>query len=666
MPTLDELKQARENAFIAGRDSDVSILDAAIAKQRRLPPQMQNMPTAMASMFPVEGNVPQKAPEPSLGERALGAGETALTMVTGATGGTAGMLGGTLKGLARELVAGQFGTNEAAQRIEDLAMKFAAAGTYEPRTEAGQKMTQAVMEPVMQVAPALAPIAGTLAPAGAMIKPAAPYVETAATATRKAATDSARIVAQHVRDSLGITGSETGAAGAGRASRPSGTAASGGFGADSAGAARLSAAEERLQRAASMPVPISLTKGAAARDAELLSFEKKQIMNPELGGPLRDRAELNNLQILQNIESLIDDTGAVARDRPAMGRSVTSALLKGYNEMKTSVRAAYTAANQSAGAREVVNGAKRIIVDNDGELQQTTVFDYLNSIPEDLPMSGVPDAAKKFAINLGLAARDDSGALVPIAGTTVKQWEVWRKAVGQSVGTQPADKTYVSLVKGAIDDTLGDLGGKPYQVARALRRKTARKYENRGIVANLVETVRGRSDPKIAANEVYQKTIAPASPEEVRFLRRVLMTAGPEGQQAWRELQGATMRELYQTATKNASRDSSSTPIVSPAQLNQSVRALDAAGLLDEVFGKKRAEIIRDLNELSLEVSTVPPGTLVNTSGTGMTILAAIAEAGVSGVLTGLPVPAITMLKLVGSSVKSNKLKARIARHLNP
>lgn len=664
MATLDELQQARKNAFIAGRDADVSILDYAIQKQRSLPAQQQNMPSPIASMVSPEEIIQPRTQEPSLGQQALGAGETALSVLTGATGGAAGMLGGTLKGLAREMVAGEFGTPAAANRIEQTAMEAAGALTYQPRTESGQQMTQAVMEPVMAVAPALAPIAGTLAPAAAMIRPATPFVQTATAATSRAAKDASGIALQHLRDSLGIAAKEAGETGA---SGAPGAAQMGGFGADSAGAARLSAAQERLQRAASMPVPISLTKGAAERSAELLGFEKEQIKNPALGGPLRERAELNNLQILQNIEALIDDTGAVLSDRPAMGRSVTSALLTGYDEMKQRVRSAYEAANSSAGAREIVDGFKRVAIpDDEGSLQQATVFDYLNSIPESLPSTGVPDSAKSFALKLGLASRDETGAIVPARGATVKQWEKWRQEIARSVGTEPADKMYVSKIKNSIDETLGDLGGKPYQMARAMRRQMARKFEDRAIVANLVETVKGRRDPKIAANEVYQKTISPASPEEVRFLKRVLMTTGPDGQQAWAELQGATLRELYDATTRNAARDSSGNPIASPAQLNQRVRALDSSGLLNEIFGKKRAEIIRDLNELSLEVSTSPPGTLINNSGTSMTLLAALAEAGTTGALTGLPVPALSILKAASSSIKNNRLKARIARHLKP
>jgi hypothetical protein len=81
---------------------------------------------------------------------------------------------------------------------------------------------------------------------------------------------------------------------------------------------------------------------------------------------------------------------------------------------------------------------------------------------------------------------------------------------------------------------------------------------------------------------------------------------------------------------------------------------------LDIVLGKEKAQTIRDLNEVLQYVQTVPPGTLVNTSGTAGVILAAITEAGTTGFLTGLPVPVLTGVRVATQYVKDRKLKARI------
>jgi hypothetical protein len=83
----------------------------------------------------------QNAPlprEPGIGQQLIGAGETALTLGTAATGGTLGTLAGTLQGLSQQILSGQFGTPEAMRAVEQAAAKGAQALTYQPRTQAGQ------------------------------------------------------------------------------------------------------------------------------------------------------------------------------------------------------------------------------------------------------------------------------------------------------------------------------------------------------------------------------------------------------------------------------------------------------------------------------------------------------------------------------------------------
>ena len=107
----------------------------------------------------------------TLAEQALGAGETALTLATGATGGTVGMMGMFLKGLADELVSGEFGTPEAATRIERQAMEGMEALTYTPRTEAGREALQTTGEALAPLT-AVAPLSGQMQAFGAAGKAA--------------------------------------------------------------------------------------------------------------------------------------------------------------------------------------------------------------------------------------------------------------------------------------------------------------------------------------------------------------------------------------------------------------------------------------------------------------------------------------------------------------
>jgi len=124
--------------------------------------------------------------ESTFGEKALGAGEAALTAATGATGGTAGLVAGTFAGIIDELRSGEFGSNEAANRIEQKAADLMQALTYAPKTEKGQEYVGDIGEAGAALAP-LAGLSGPLMQAGQLGKAARPQIAQAGQTATKAA-----------------------------------------------------------------------------------------------------------------------------------------------------------------------------------------------------------------------------------------------------------------------------------------------------------------------------------------------------------------------------------------------------------------------------------------------------------------------------------------------
>jgi hypothetical protein len=592
----------------------------------------------------------QNAPlpqEPSIGQQLIGAGETALTLGTGAVGGTIGTIAGTLQSLSQQILSGQFGTPEAARAVDKAAAEGAQALTYQPRTQAGQEQVQAVGQVLANVLP---PVLPAIAAPGAVMqaaRTAAPTVgaarqiagaagQRAATATGQAIARPVQAATTAVRETLGM---ETPAV---ATTAPAGTARASG------GAAATPEAMRRTTTAESLPVPVQLTKGAATRDAQQLAFEKEQIKS-DLGGPLRQRAEENNLQALQNFDALAEMTDAQLMDLSSTGGAVVKSLTDGLTAAKNKTRAAYKAA------------------ENAGELENnvtlSSVVDYINeNIPEG-DLAPILKAAQQKAIAIGAAAPDADGRLVaqPI---TLRQAESLRQTF-QRAGFEGADQFHGGSLKRAFDVETEGLGGDLYKKARQIRLDQARKFENRAIVARLIKNRKGMEDPQVAADQVFRKSILNSSPEEITFLKRVLLTSGKDGQQAFKELQGATVRHLRDEATKGMGMDSQDRPLISPAKLHQSVQALDANGRLDVILGKKNAQTVRDLDDVVRYVTTVPPGTLVNSSGTAGTLMAAIAEAGATGALTGLPLPVASGLRQIIKMRQEGRTKAKINDALN-
>jgi hypothetical protein len=602
-----------------------------------------------------EQRITPKETESGFMSQLVGAGETALTVGTSLTGGLVGTIGGGLAEALQQALAGKFGTREAARAIEQRAATGAERYTYMPRTEAGMEQVQAIGR-VAGMLPPVLPGALDVGMLGGAIKQVAPIAETTALRGLQAVTKGAQETAQAAQRGKGIVQEALGL----------GTPSTTGVGArTSAGAAATPAGMQREATARGLPVEFDLTLGARERDAAQLAFEKEQIKGP-LGAPLRERSELNNLQALQNFDALIDMTGSqtAAIGPAATGNSVIDALSKGWQGAKAKTSAAYTKADNSPEALNPVDLSIPRTLKYGEQETTTTLFDYLNSKASGVPSSAIPDTAKQYAIKLGIATKDENGNLVPLP-SNVKTLEQLRKEINASTDYDIVNKRESAIIKSLIDETTKDVSGPLYSEARALREKQARKYEGRAVVANLLTTVKGKDDPKVAASEAFQKSILNATPEEVTFLRRVLLTSGKDGQKAMKELQGATIKHLENVSTAGLQTDSMGRSIVSPAKLNQAVNALDADGRLDIILGKQQAQTVRDLNEVVKYVQTVPPGTLINSSGTSMALMGAIAEAGTTGVLTGLPVPMISLIRAATQGIKNNKTKARINEALN-
>ena len=181
MATLQQLETALVNADKAGDQDAARQLAAVIQRARQ--DQSNQIPGAE-----VQESI-QRPAETTLGQDIAGAGETALALGTGATTGTLGMIGGALKGFAEQLLSGQFGTQQAADAVEQAATQGQEALTYAPRTQAGQEQTQAVGEalaPLAAVAPFTSELGAITQSTRAAVPAAIATIERAAPAARGA------------------------------------------------------------------------------------------------------------------------------------------------------------------------------------------------------------------------------------------------------------------------------------------------------------------------------------------------------------------------------------------------------------------------------------------------------------------------------------------------
>lgn len=631
MATLQQLETALINAHNAGDTDAARRLAKVISaeRERRKTSPTFGIPEVDDETTDVPGTV-AKPPEPTLGEKITGAGEAALTTATGATGGTAGMIGGMLKQIANEVLSGEFGTQAAAQRVEDEAVRGMQALTYAPRTETGQKYTEVVGEVAGELTP-IAPLTGELQAIGAASRAAAPVarivaeqklVKPVVQTTQQLAERAKQLVPEQLKPTPG-----TGKA---------------------AGAQVVDKGVVRQAQAEELPVPIKLTEGQKSRTFEQQRFERETAKLPEEGAPLRDRFTQQNEQLQQNLDAFIDMTGAELTDLRGVGEIIDKALRSRAARDKVKIRSLYKEA-EKAGEMEA-------------PVTLTGLAKHLAESAPEAEVANVLKATKSKAEQLGAVVEGPNGELVP-QPIPLKSAELLRRSINNATNTEPTNIRQAQIMKRLIDDETAGLGGDLYRRARAARAKYGSDYENISLVKQLLNTKRGTDDRAIAMEDVLRKSILQPSTslDTVRQLRRLLQTEGEIGKQAWKELQGGTLRHIRDEALKSVQVDQAGNRVVSPSQLDRVITQLDKSGKLDFIFGKKGAEQLRVINDVAKDVLTAPPGT-INTSNTA-SVIAGLVDVAISGT-AGVPAPIISSFRLIAKSIKDRKLKARIKQAL--
>lgn len=401
------------------------------------------------------------------------------------------------------------------------------------------------------------------------------------------------------------------------------------------GSAEVPEATTRYQTAKQLRVPIDLSKGEATKDFATQAFEAETAKNfPEtVGKPLLEAKATRNDKILQNFDQYVDATGKEKYGLEATGRVVDEALVKSAQKAKKDINAAYTAAREAGETGELVD------VSN---------------------IKGYLDGLEAEAINAPIitSAKMKLDALAPEGKTSINDLEEIRKMVGRLSGSTPTNQLYGKEINKLIDTTTADKGGELYKNARKLRADYAKTFENASYVDKLLSKKPGTTDRSVALEDVFAHSILKGSKQDVQNIGLVLKKAGPEGQKAWKELQGQTIQYMKDEVTKNSKNDIKGNPIVSPAKFKAIVRELDQDGKLDYVFGKKGAQEVRDLLETTLNVNTTVEGA-ANYSNSSSAIIRGL------DLLGKFPVPKMLGAKTVSEMIKNQELKKQVKESVN-
>jgi hypothetical protein len=546
---------------------------------------------------------------------------------------------GAAYGVYKGMTSPQYGTQAGVQQGQQAGAELANKLKFQPTSP----VTQDALEAVGKVAEGLPPYLGNIGKipsaaqtAGAM-KPVAnnmaqvlrqaPIVQEAVQAAQPVTSKIAEVLRQTPKSTM-----------------------------SGVGAAEVDLPRQRYQMAQDLPVPLNLRKSMAERQLGQQKFESDIAKTyPETLGKdiIKSDMELNDA-MLKNFDAFVDATGAKRAGQfnlRQVGTVVDKALVKNAEEAWTKTNKAYKLARETGEMEAPVDYAPlKQYIDNFSD-RPTLKGDLAKiiSIVEDEIKINDPE---RIVINPNT---NQKIKLPPTGKMTINQLEDIYELINKSYDPETSSATYAVAMKKLINSAMEGQGGEAYQKARKLRTQYANEFENVGYVDKLLRKKPGTSDRAVALADVFDHAILKGSLEDTRNVALALKKS-PEGQQAWKELQGQTIQHIKDLVTKNMTKDSSGQVTIAPKRFNSIVNELDQDGKLDYIFGKPGAQQIRNLNETA-STAFDPLTGAVNYSGSGSAIIQGLERIAKATRLPGLG--------KIAEVAKNRELKKKVKESVN-
>jgi hypothetical protein len=303
--------------------------------------------------------------------------------------------------------------------------------------------------------------------------------------------------------------------------------------------------------------------------------------------------------ILKQFEQLTEQVGGtIDRSEPrALGSIIDETLVKQYANKVSKVDDAYQAARDSGETKQIVDTSK---------LDQWLV----DNAPEAISVPQIQTIGAKLK-----QLKEVTGNQV-----SIDDLENLYKSAGNLAQGNPSASLFMGQIKGVINDMTEGTGGDLYRKARLERKQLANDFENVKRVDDLISTKAGKTDRKVALDDVYNHIVVNGSLEEMKTVTELLKKGGPEGEKAFKELQGFTVQRMKDLLLKKAEGENDKIVL---NNFNNFVTQLDREDKLTYMFGKTGREEFIDLKKAINDVIVKEEGA-VNYSGTGSVVVRAL------------------------------------------
>ena len=418
----------------------------------------------------------------------------------------------------------------------------------------------------------------------------------------------------------------------------------------SVGAAELSAGKLRQAKAQELLVPMDLPRDIVTRNFKDINWAREKAKDAITGEPLRQNYAKLNKQLIDNLDAEIYQTGAqkTGIDRGQLGQELNDVVANYQKNRYQEVKDKYTQADTAGETLQ--------------QVPYKAVTDYIDNIKAKRPTQYDQNPILKM-VKEDLKANDPNGT----GAINLRQYEDIKQLINAETEYGTSNGFHGSKIRSAIDEVTKDAGGQLYKEARALNANYMKQFEENPAIRDITAIKKGTTERKVAVEDLVENSMLKGPRSRVEELFKTLDEAGPEGQAMINELRGVVAEQIRNESVKGVGRDINGNPIVSPTGMNNMIQKLDKSGKLDLIFGKKGAERYRTLNDVVIDVKTVPEGS-VNYSGTaaGLKNLAAqIATDVATSAIAGVPAPITTVGTLLYKNRKNKQELNKISEFIN-
>lgn len=546
---------------------DIKLADSLYQKFYSNMPKMdfyKSIGLGTAALIPGAENVVtgKAAPQVSMQDRIMGIVETPFAAAAGLASGIVS----PIAGLVGSVASGKYGTQEGIQAGEQAA-QAAREQFYQPRTQTAKQALGAVSDFLSPVVGALPPTLGSVGTTLNALAPAA--VVQAGAATRPVIN---QMIAP-VRTALT------------KQEQPS-----------MVGMGAASTAEDLMREQRLNQLGIRATAGERTKNLAQQQFESEvqrgvltgisEDAKTKLAEQMRAFKAGQKQDIVNNFERMTNEVGAEVADPTQVrqvGKIVDKALNDEYTKKFNNYKALYKTADESGETLQ--------------QVPYQSLLDYINS-KTPTQRQKLDPILDSVAESLRMNDPKNTGSI------TIRALEDIYQQIGQVQGSANAGK-----LKQIITDMGEGAGGQMYQAARAARKQLAKEFEDVSRVDKLLTTKAGYTDRRVALDDVFKHVVLDGSLEEMRTVTSLLKKSGPEGRQAYAELQGQTLQHMKDMLTKGDQ--------LSFKNLNTLITQLDSEDKLSYMFGKTGRDQILDLRDAIKDVVVKEPGAVnySNTSG---------------------------------------------------